>query len=351
MKYLLLALLLAVALSTANLNLKYASVLSGSTPLTLELAQSIYSQFPTSFPERSLFRFKVFQQRLQTIVAHNQRNLSWKKGLNSFSDMTYAEIRHSRILMAPQECSATHHLQVSKEERKLAIPDAYDWNELGVVTPVKDQGNCGSCWTFSTVGSLEAIWNIKKLGKNVDFSEQQLVDCAGDYNNFGCDGGLPSQAFEYIRAAEGIETESTYPYQAKDLPCVYNRARAVGYVKFGSYNITQNDENELGERLFSVGPQAVTYDVEDDFFDYESGVYRSDDCGTTTDDVNHAVVLTGYGSENGLKYWRVKNSWGTGWGNQGYFQIERGVNMCAIAQCNSYPLVDENSLAGLLATQ
>jgi cathepsin H len=106
--------------------------------------------------------------------------------------------------MAPQNCSATYGLKVHKN--KVSIPTNYDWLAKGVVTPVKDQGNCGSCWTFSTVGAMESHWNILGKGRNVLFSEQQLVDCAGAFENYGCDGGLPSQAFEYIRYAGGLET-------------------------------------------------------------------------------------------------------------------------------------------------
>jgi cathepsin H len=117
--------------------------------------------------------------------------------------------------MAPQECSATYEFNV-KPNIKVNLPDRYEWNDFGMVTPVKDQGDCGSCWTFSTIGALESFWNIQGRGRNLTFSEQQLVDCATNFNNFGCDGGLPSQAFEYIRSAGGLEGEATYPYKAID---------------------------------------------------------------------------------------------------------------------------------------
>jgi len=189
---------------------------------------------------------------------------------------------------------------------------------------------------------LEAHWNILGKGKNVLFSEQQLVDCAGDFENYGCDGGLPSQAFEYIRSAGGIESEITYPYTARDGSCVFRKSIAVGYVRYGSYNITQGDESELADRLYNVGPIAVAFEVIDSFQFYKSGVYSAADCGTGTMDVNHAVVATGYGVENGVKFWNIKNSWSTDWGVKGYFKIQRDTNMCAIATCNSYPLIDAN---------
>lgn len=213
-----------------------------------------------------------------------------------------------------------------------------------MVSPVKNQANCGSCWTFSTVGSLEAFWNIQAKGKNLTFSEQQLVDCGGDFDNYGCNGGLPSHAFEYIKHAGGIESEVTYPYTAKDGQCNFRKALSVAYVNYGSYNITQNDEVELADRLYNAGPIAVSFQVINGFNRYVSGVYSANNCGTTNMDVNHAVLATGYGTESGKKYWNVKNSWGETWGDHGYFKIERDVNMCAIAQCNSYPLIDSSSM-------
>jgi cathepsin H len=217
-----------------------------------------------------------------------------------------------------------------------------------MVSPVKNQGSCGSCWTFSTIGSLESHWNILGKGKNITFSEQQLVDCAGDFDNHGCKGGLPSHAFEYIKHAGGIESDVTYPYTAKDGQCVFRRQIAVGYVRNGAYNITQGDEVELADRLYNAGPIAVSFQVIAGFKSYTTGVYTASNCGTTTQDVNHAVLATGYGSENGVKFWNIKNSWGANWGNAGYFKMERGTNMCAIAQCNSYPLIDNSGLKDLV---
>jgi len=141
----------------------------------------------------------------------------------------------------------------------------------------------------------------------------------------------------------------TYPYTAKDGSCVFRKGIAVGYVKYGSYNVTQGDEMELAERLYNAGPMAVSFMVISGFNTYKSGVYKVNNCGKTTQDVNHAVVATGYGVENGVKFWNVKNSWGESWGSHGYFKIERGTNMCAFAQCNSYPLIDNDSLNHLEA--
>lgn len=345
-KILLISCLVALALCNLHLNIKYRNFINGESLYSEAVAREIYNQYHSPYTTKSEFRFKIFAETLIEIRNHNVGKFSWTQGINDFSDMTFEEFSEQR-LMKPQECSATNKFTVNEETKLKAIPDSYEWNNYGIVTPVKNQGSCGSCWTFSTVGSLESHWNLLGKGKNVTFSEQQLVDCAQDFDNNGCKGGLPSHAFEYIRYAGGIESDVTYPYTAKDGQCVFRRQIAVGYVRHGSFNITQGDEVELAERLYNAGPVAVSFQVIAGFKNYQSGVYKVDNCGKGTMDVNHAVLATGYGAENGAKFWNVKNSWGAAWGNSGYFKIERGTNMCAIAQCNSYPLIDFQGLQNL----
>jgi len=141
----------------------------------------------------------------------------------------------------------------------------------------------------------------------------------------------------YIEGATGISTETAYPYTAKDGACTADPSTFVLDVEGGSVNITEGDEVELADALYNHGPVSVAFEVVDGFRDYKTGVYKSTVCKDTTEDVNHAVVAVGYGTENGTPYWLVKNSWGADWGDEGYFKIERGVNMCGIAVCNSYP--------------
>lgn len=215
------------------------------------------------------------------------------------------------------------------------IPSTWDWRTQGVVSPVKNQGKCGSCWTFSTVGALESHY-IKKYGQFKNLSEQQLVDCAGDYDNHGCNGGLPSHAFEYIKDAGGIAEESSYPYQAVTNQCTVDKSKFSVGVVGGSVNISA-DESELRQALFQYGPVSIAFQVVDGFKDYSSGVYVSSVCKNGPSDVNHAVLAVGYGTENGIDYWLIKNSWGAAWGDNGYFKMQRGVNMCGVAVCNSFP--------------
>merc|ERR1712070_696409 len=216
-----------------------------------------------------------------------------------------------------------------------------DWRANAGVTPVKNQGACGSCWTFSAVGALEAHM-LLKYKEFEPLSEQQLVDCAHDFDNHGCEGGLPSHAFEYIyNEPRGISTEKAYPYVAEEQNCGVNPETFVLDVIGGAHNITEGDEVELATELYGQGPISVAFEVVDGFRDYKNGTYSSKVCKNTTQDVNHAVLAVGYGVEyhakRSIPYWIVKNSWGADWGDEGYFKIERGVNMCGIAVCNSYP--------------
>ncbi|KAK9099525.1 hypothetical protein Syun_026570 [Stephania yunnanensis] len=279
-------------------------------------------------------RFENFVESLETVKATNKKGLTYRLALNKFADMSWEEFQAQK-LGAPQNCSAT-----TKSTHKLKegiLPATKDWREDGIVSPVKDQGHCGSCWTFSTTGALEAAYK-QAFGKDISLSEQQLVDCAGAFNNFGCHGGLPSQAFEYIKYNGGLETEEVYPYTGKDGSCKFN-AENIAVKVFNSVNITLGDEDELKYAVGLVRPVSIAFQVVHDFRHYNGGVYTSNTCGSTPMDVNHAVLAVGYGVENGVPYWLVKNSWGADWGDHGYFKIEMGKNMCGVATCSSYPIV------------
>ncbi|KAL9314620.1 hypothetical protein ACSQ67_020072 [Phaseolus vulgaris] len=285
-------------------------------------------------------RYDIFSQNLRFIRSINKKRLSYTLAVNHFADWTWEEFKRHR-LGAAQNCSATH-----KGNHKLTdavLPPTKDWREEKIVSLVKDQGSCGSCWTFSTTGALEAAY-AQAHGKSISLSEQQLVDCAGDFNNFGCNGGLPSQAFEYIKYNGGLETEEAYPYTGKDGVCKFS-AENVGIQVLDSVNITLGAEDELKHAVAFVRPVSVAFQVVSGFRFYEKGVYTSDSCGSTPwvcykfMDVNHAVLAVGYGVENGVPYWLIKNSWGANWGDSGYFKMELGKNMCGVATCASYPIV------------
>ncbi|XP_044086521.1 pro-cathepsin H [Neovison vison] len=281
------------------------------------------------------------QHRLQTFVgnwrrirAHNAGNHTFKMGLNQFSDLSFEEIKSKYLWSEPQNCSATrgNYLRGSGP-----YPPFVDWRKKGkFVSPVKNQGGCGSCWTFSTTGALESAIAIR-TGKLLSLAEQQLVDCAQDFNNHGCQGGLPSQAFEYIRYNKGIMGEDSYPYKGQDSDCKFQPSKAIAFVKDVA-NITINDEEAMVEAVALYNPVSFAFEVTSDFMMYRKGIYSSTSCHKTPDKVNHAVLAVGYGEQNGIPYWIVKNSWGPQWGMNGYFLIERGKNMCGLAACASYPI-------------
>ncbi|KAK4487627.1 hypothetical protein RD792_005721 [Penstemon davidsonii] len=254
--------------------------------------------------------------------------------IDEFADLTWDEFRKHR-LGAAQNCSAT--TKGSHKMTNVALPESRDWREIGIVSPVKNQGHCGSCWTFSTTGALEAAY-AQAFGKGISLSEQQLVDCAGAFNNYGCNGGLPSQAFEYIKHNGGLDTEAAYPYTGKDGFCKYS-SENVGVQVLDSVNITLGAEDELKHAVAFVRPVSVAFEVVNGFRAYKGGVYTSTTCGSSPMDVNHAVLAVGYGVENGIPYWLIKNSWGADWGDNGYFKMEMGKNMCGVATCASYPVV------------
>jgi len=263
-------------------------------------------------------------------------NLSYTLGVNEYSDLTWQEFS-SQYLMAPQHCSATEGNYRVQGVAANADP-AIDWRSKGVVTPVKNQGGCGSCWAFGTTGAVESHWALSS-GALMSLSEQQLVDCAGAFGNMGCNGGLPSQAFEYIKYVGGIEKGDDYKYTGRDGSCKFSAAKVAAKVT-GEVNITEGAESDLFDAVTNAGPVAIAFQVVSDFQSYRSGVYDSTRCKKGPLDVNHAVLVVGYNTDSasGKPYWIVKNSWGTSFGIGGYFLMVRNKNMCGIATCASYPL-------------
>merc|ERR1711928_61161 len=240
-------------------------------------------------------RMTIYLQNRDMIAAHNARcekgEVSYSMKMNQFGDML------------PEEFEA---------------PSSVDWRNQGLVTGVKDQGQCGGCWSFSAPGALEGQY-FRKTGQLISLSEQNLIDCSSSYGN------------------HGVDTESSYPYEGRDASCryssAYRGATCTGYV-----SIRRNDENDLLNAVGSVGPVSVSlYASTQGFQFYSSGVYVDSSCPKT---INHAVLAVGYGTDAYYgPYWIIKNSWGTGWGDAGYIKMARGESQCGIASQACYPTV------------
>jgi cathepsin L len=277
-----------------------------------------------------LARYRTFKANLDFINTHNSKNLSFTVAMNKFGDLSVEEF--SKFYLGTKY-TATGPMRKSPPH---ALPATWNWNTRGAVTPIKNQGQCGSCWSFSTTGSTEGCHFIatKQL---VSLSEQNLMDCSTSQGNQGCDGGLMTQAMDYIIQNKGIDTEKSYPYTAEDGTCHYSVANRGATLK--SYtNVNTGDENDLQAKVY-LGPTSVAIDASQSSFQfYNSGVYSDPDCSTSQ--LDHGVLAVGWGTDATANqaYWIVKNSWGTDWGLKGFIWMARNDgNMCGIATMATLP--------------
>ncbi|CAO2830948.1 unnamed protein product [Amaranthus hypochondriacus] len=284
-------------------------------------------------------RFEIFKDNLRFIDEHNSVNRPYKVGLNKFADMTNEEYREKYLGTRPSPNTNLLNKKVNKRYLPLPgdrLPKAVDWRKVGAVNHVKDQGQCGSCWAFSTVATVEAINQIV-TGNLTSLSEQELVDCDRAVDE-GCNGGLMDNAFQFILENGGLDTEEDYPYKGVDGQCDLNRKNNKVVTIDGYEDVLPNNEKAL-KKAIAHQPVSVAIEAGGRALQlYKSGVFTGQ-CGTNLD---HAVVAVGYGTENELDYWIVRNSWGDGWGEDGYIRIHRNVRgctgKCGIAMQASYPV-------------
>jgi len=276
----------------------------------------------------------IFNQNVAYINKHNARkDVTFTLGMNQFGDLTNAEFQAQYLRPFNRTQQATEVFEQGNE----IDPAAVDWVAKGYVTPIKDQGQCGSCWSFSATGSIEGA-HFKSTGQLVSFSEQNLVDCSTAEGNQGCNGGLMDYAFQYVIKNKGLDTEASYPYTARDGTCHYNPGTSGGTIsKF--VDVKAGDEAALQSAVATIGPISVAIDASHNSFQfYKTGVYNEVLCSSKN--LDHGVLAVGYGVDAGKNYWFVKNSWGTTWGNKGFIYMTKDKkNQCGIATAASYPIV------------
>lgn len=285
-------------------------------------------------------RFKIFVDNLRTIINHNlDTTQNFTMGVNHFTDLTAEEFKALYVSGSKPTPLGSFGCKPFSASGA-SLPASVDWRTKGVVNPVRDQGQCGSCWAFATTANAESVWAISS-GKLLDLSEEFLVDCATGvgYFNMGCNGGQPDSAFKYM-INNGQCSEASYPYKAGTTKtagsCQKCTAAPVSFS--GCSDVKPNDQVSLAA---AVAKQPVSIAIEADtryFQSYSGGILDSPACNTNLD---HAVEIVGYGSENGKDYWIVRNSWSQNWGENGYVRILKSsstndIGICGVAASPSF---------------
>jgi len=297
-------------------------------------------------------RYKIWYENLGRISQTNSQQLSYKLRLNQFADLTDDEFRlkvhghQGSCFRNDKQMSripriSTDISKARKATKPTSLPASVDWVSQGVVTPVKNQGDCGSCWAFSATGSTECEYAIA-TGTLNSLSEQQLVDCSDAEGNEGCDGGLMDYAFEYIEKEGGLCSETEYPYTGVDGTC---KATSCGtkYNPIKTYSNVATDDATALQTAAVAGCVSVAIEADQYAFQYYSSGVLTGTCGT---DLDHGVLVVGYGVDGTQDYWLVKNSWGTSWGEAGYVLICRNCDKngvegeCGINKEPSYPVIN-----------
>jgi len=297
-----------------------------------------YQRHYASNEERAQ-KFAIFQQNLRKIAELRRSNPDATFGVNKFADVSAEEFRQFSfgVKGAVRDDSMPIASDVLVSELQ-ALPDSWDWRPQGAVTEVKNQGQCGSCWSFSTTGNIEGQWFLANHSLPV-LSEQEFVDCdhvCSEYHkektcDQGCNGGLMSNAFTFAIQEKGVDTEVSYPYEGVDDTCRFKPASVAAQIS--NWTMLSTDEDQIAAYLVAHGPVSIAADAEPWQF-YTGGVFRAP-FGTALD---HGILIVGYGSQKDIEqkmvnYWIVKNSWGPDWGEKGYILLERGVGKCG---CNLF---------------
>jgi len=287
-----------------------------------------------------LHRLAIFAENVERIESHNMGNHSFTMGMNQFGHLTSGEFKSQISSPMPEAGDLTCG---KFDGSSITAAKSVDWTTKGAVTPVKNQGQCGSCWAFSTTGSTEGAYFLKNNDLK-SFSEQQLVDC--DKVDQGCNGGLMDQGFAFVAKNKGLCAEADYAYTGKGGKCNTKCSVVAGSAIAKCTDVSPVPQQtpatvESMAKAVSQRPVSVAIEADEQSFQfYKSGVLMGAKCGATLD---HGVLVVGYGTEDGTDYWKVKNSWATTWGDAGYLKIEKdaksndGKGACGVLLAASFP--------------
>lgn len=274
-----------------------------------------------SSPDEEALRFENFKLSMDRIQSRNSPVF----GLTKYTDMSVEEFKSTLLgYVRPESKSDVGVLPTGD----VAVPQTLDWRTQNMVTPVKDQGQCGSCWAFSTVENIESMYCMKNKIDCTTFaplSPQEIVDC--DTTDQGCDGGDPPTAYAFVMQEGGLEDDSDYPYTAADGTCAFQANLVKVTITNWQYVTTNSDEPTMQNNLVSWGPLSICVDAEP-WQDYTSGIMMASDCSNSLD---HCVQLVGYDMTNSTPFWIVRNSWGLDWGENGYIRLQYGQDTCGCA--------------------
>jgi len=294
-------------------------------------AWSIIFERQYSSIEEESQRYMIWLDNLYKIADYNSQDLTFKLRMNQFGDMTKDEFRQyvhgddgACFKRSERDFIVNSGGQdiIIDDNEPVAAPSSVDWTTKGVVTPIKNQGQCGSCWAFSATGAIECDYAIK-TGTLNSLSEQQLVDCAGrTYGCAGCNGGQMTGAMQYAAKDGGLCSESEYKYTARDGTCKSSSC-GTKYDKNTGYKAVTKHSSSALETATAAGCVSIGIEADQTAFQYYSSGVLTGNCGTSID---HGVLVVGYGTSGSQKYWKVKNSWGTSWGEKGYVLICRDCN-------------------------
>jgi len=285
--------------------------------------------------EEMMIRMDNYRASLERVAKLNSDGNN-VYGITKFSDMSPEEFKAAYLGFRPNHHSRRHHKTVHPTKNHVHAVSSWDWRDHGAVTPVKDQAQCGSCWAFSTAEEIESAWFMANHSL-VSLSPQQIVSC--DTVDQACNGGDTVTAYAYVQQAGGLEKESAYPYVSgggDDPACSFDASKIAAKIKGFAYatppcqdSCTNQDEQTLLNNLVEKGPVSICVDAET-WQDYTGGIV-TDNCDKDYSELDHCVQVVGFNTSGGTKYWLVRNSWNTDWGEAGYIYIKYGDNLCGIA--------------------